>query len=395
MDVTGSNRSLDEALESLRRGVARRRRVSGIETRDRSGIFSPSRSELAIEAARDSSLVGETPPPLTRHGRLVRAFGRRAARVLFGLTRGARDDQNAFNVASVDALAEANRSIETGKAEVREEFADAIERKTEALRDLIAAQGREIERLQRALGRPAALRDRLSSTTPSENARFDPSRLREHLGEDHTAASERARAYAESFVGCGRIVDLACGDSAFLRACRDHDLEAYGVDLDAGSVARGRSAGLEVIEEDVFSHLESQADGSLGGAFCAQFVEHLLPHELFDLIDLLSRKLRPGARLVLETLNPECLQVLYRWYWLDPTHQRLVHPELLGLLLKSTGFTAVERTDLPPPAGYARIPPLPSSDEALPGRRQEFDRAIDHLNQLLFSSTDYFVSAVR
>ena len=393
MDVTGSDRSLDEALESLRREVARHRRVGGIESGDRSGIPSPSTYEFAIEAARNSSLVGETPPPLARHGRLVRAFGRRAARILFGLTRGARDDQNAFNVASVDALAEANRSIETGKAEIREEFAHALERKTEPLRDLIAAQSREIERLQRALGRPTALRDRLSSTTPFQNARFDPSRLREHLGEDHPASSEQARAYAESFVGCGRIVDLACGDSAFLRACREYNLEAYGVDLDGKSVARGRKAGLEIAAEDVFSHLESQADGSLGGAFCAQFVEHLLPHELFDLIDLLSRKLRPGARLVVETLNPECLQVLYRWYWLDPTHQRLVHPELLTLLLETVGFTTVEKTDLPPPAGYARIPALPGSAEAGPGH--EFDRAIDHLNKLLFSSTDYFVSAVR
>lgn len=395
MDVTGPHRSLDEALESLREEIARRRRLDVPEAGEQIHDSGAPGYESAIEAARVASLVGETPPPLARRGRTVRALGRHAARVVLGLSRGAREDQNAFNLASVDAMAEFGRALETARAEIREELADATERKIRPLQDLITAQAEEIDRLQRALGRPATLRKRLATETPSQQARFHPSRLRDQLGVDDTASTERARSYAEEFVESGRILDLACGNSAFLRACRDRGLEAYGVDLDGETAARAREAGLEIVEADVFSHLESTEDASLGGVFCAQFIEHLLPHELFDLIDLLSRKVRPGGRVVLETLNPECLQVLYRWFWIDPTHQRLVHPELLSMLLETSGFTSVENIYLPPPSGYARLPALPTGPDEDPGPRQEFDRAVHHLNQLLFSSTDYFVKAIR
>ena len=53
-------------------------------------------------------------------------------------------------------------------------------------------------------------------------------------------------------------------------------------------------------------YLSSAEDGSLGGIFAAQVVEHLEPSYLLRFLDLAFAKLNPGGTLVLETLNPAC-----------------------------------------------------------------------------------------
>ena len=66
------------------------------------------------------------------------------------------------------------------------------------------------------------------------------------------------------------------------------------------------------------SYLASLPDGSLGGLFAAQVVEHLEPDYLMRFLDAAYHKLRPGSKIVLETINPACwLRVLLE---LHPRH---------------------------------------------------------------------------
>jgi SAM-dependent methyltransferase len=152
---------------------------------------------------------------------------------------------------------------------------------------------------------------------------------------------ERQRPYVDDFRDAAPVVDLGCGRGEFLGLLRDAGVEARGVDADADMVAYARGEGLDVTQADVLAYLESLEDASLGGIFAAQLVEHLPPATLLRLLELATRKLRPGGLLVAETINPLSPLAL-RAYFADLTHAQPLVPETLVLLAKQAGFRDVQ-----------------------------------------------------
>jgi SAM-dependent methyltransferase len=208
------------------------------------------------------------------------------------------------------------------------------------------------------------------------------------------AIKDRQRRYVAYFDGCDGVLDVGCGRGEFLHLLRGAGISAQGVDLDEDLVLWCQERGLAVRCMDALAYLAELPDGELGGIFCAQVVEHLRTDDLLRFVDLAFRKLRPHGRIVIETLNPESLLVLYRWFWMDLTHERLVHPETLQFLLRSGGFQDVTCHFVPPPPGPLHIPPLQFAHDP-PPQLQEFNAATQYLNQLLYASFDYAVVAVR
>lgn len=221
---------------------------------------------------------------------------------------------------------------------------------------------------------------------------FDYAEFEDRFRGGERTIREHLRRYKRHFQR-GPVLELGCGRGEFLELMREAGVCASGVDLSPEMVARCRGKGLDVTCADAIEHLEQTADGSLGGIFSAQFLEHLTAAETRRLLVAAWRKLRPGAVLVAETLNPEALMVQYRWFWLDPTHVRLLHPEGLRFALEAAGFSAVQCHCLQPPEGPLRIPPLVPRD-GIPAP-DEFNRATDYLNRLLFSGNEYYAVAIR
>ena len=85
------------------------------------------------------------------------------------------------------------------------------------------------------------------------------------------------RAYVEDFRDAAPVLDVGCGRGEFLELLREAGIEARGVDADADMVAYARGEGLEVEQADALDHFATLGDGSLGGVFLAQVVEHLPP----------------------------------------------------------------------------------------------------------------------
>ena len=103
-----------------------------------------------------------------------------------------------------------------------------------------------------------------------------------------------------------------------------------------------RQQGLDATERTRSPYLRAQPDGSLGGLFAAQVVEHLEPRYLTRLLDAAFDKLRPGAPIVLETINPACWFAFFESYIRDITHVRPLHPDTLKYLLIASGFQHVD-----------------------------------------------------
>jgi SAM-dependent methyltransferase len=214
---------------------------------------------------------------------------------------------------------------------------------------------------------------------------FDYVAFEERFRGDEALIRHRQREYLDYFLGKANVLDIGCGRGEFLELLRDHGIAATGIESDPGMFSACQNKGLTVVNQDLFAFLESQPDASWGGIFCSQVIEHLPPGGQFRLVDLVYRKLQDQGVVVVETINPECLYALARNFYLDPTHVRPVHPEMLRFALETCGFLRVELKF----SAAAHDRPLPQLTLAEPADSKQFNDALARIQSLLFGFQDY------
>jgi len=398
-----------------------------------------------LERAAQVADIGTTVPLFPHLRPLRRAVAQFSARVILYFLRLVTVDQRQFNrvllraVGTLDREAQAVRSqverqaqatasrdalttirselharllaVEAAVPERDRWFADLAERDSghaRAIADLraavaylraqIADRDRRIDALLAEVGgTPVIARDTPAApppTAPTGTAgAFDSWAFAQAFhGDEESIKANQAR-YVRYFAS-GDVLDVGCGRGEFLELLRDAGIRARGVDLSNEMVLRCREKRLDVIKADALAYLEALPDATLGGIFAGQVIEHLATPAIQTFLHLAYRKLRPDGVLVIETLNPECLLVHYRWFWMDLTHVRLIHPETLKFLLVTIGFRDFEGVLIGSREAAPLIPPLtlPAGDAAT---LADFNAATDHLNRLLHSNPDYALIARR
>ncbi len=149
---------------------------------------------------------------------------------------------------------------------------------------------------------------------------------------------DRQRRYLSLLGDREPVLDIGCGRGEFLDLLRERGLEYAGIDPDPDMVGRCREKGHERVKvADANSYLEKCADDSIGAIFCAQVIEHMPYQELLRFYELGRRKLRPGGLFILETVNPHSVPAL-KTFWVDPTHQHPLFPEVALALCEINGF---------------------------------------------------------
>lgn len=184
--------------------------------------------------------------------------------------------------------------------------------------------------------------------------------------------SRAALAHYAQFFPAGPVLELACGRGEFLDLLRDAGVAARGVDLDEGMVERATAAGHEVELGDAIPALERVEPGTLGGVFCAHFLEHLVPDDVARVYAAAARALRPGGAFVAVVPSAASLSVLGYDFWRDPTHVRFYDPVLLAFFAAQAGLEVTEsggnpRNDPGPPPSLVPMSfePVPALSESL------------------------------
>lgn len=204
---------------------------------------------------------------------------------------------------------------------------------------------------------------------------------------------ERQEVYRELFRGRAPVLDIGCGRGEFLELLKAAGVEAYGIEINEQMMLVCREKGLDVRHEDAYAHMEGLPNGSLGGIFAGQVVEHLPTNRLSDFARLAMQKLQPGGCLVAETPNPLCVWAMTQHFYMDLSHTRPLHPRAVAFLFEMAGFEHVEIRfmNLTPEAERLRLPEWAGAEgqEAFQVLREDLER----LNRLLYGYQDYAIVA--
>jgi hypothetical protein len=157
-----------------------------------------------------------------------------------------------------------------------------------------------------------------------------------------------------------------------------------------------RKRGLDVRQEGILEHLAGLPEGSLGGIFCAQVVEHLDSADVIRFFELAWSALAEGGVLTVETLNPRSLATFTNALYVDLGHLRPLHPLTLTFLADRVGFRdiGVRYSSPIPEAGRLRELPV-TGDERLRPLVSLMNENLQRIDQILFGPQDFAVVARR
>jgi SAM-dependent methyltransferase len=212
-----------------------------------------------------------------------------------------------------------------------------------------------------------------------------------HFRGDAEEIKARYRDLAARLAGCSPVLDIGFGRGEFLELLGELDVDAIGIEVDQGMVDSARNRGLRAEVGRAFEYLSALDDASLGGLVMIQVIEHLAPQQAVDIVRLAADKVRPGGKVIIETVNPTSLITYANAFWVDPDHVRPVHPTFLRFLFGEAGFANVELLDRSPVAPDESLELLPGDDELTKRLNANFER----INALVFGPQDYAIVATR
>jgi len=234
--------------------------------------------------------------------------------------------------------------------------------------------------------------DRLVAEDKVNNYDFDYFLFEQRFRGSREDIKKRQEIYIPYFAGKSDVLDFGCGRGEFVELLLENGVITQGIDLNPDMVAYCQDRGLPVIQADGLEYLKLQDDNSLGGLFAAQVIEHLTTTEMIQMIRIAFNKLKSGGCLILETVNLQTLLIFANQFYMDPSHNKPVHPETLKFILQSEGFKEIQFI-FSSPVKERFVPPL--QIESTKSNVQEFNAGINNINNLLFGNQDYAVIAYK
>jgi 2-polyprenyl-3-methyl-5-hydroxy-6-metoxy-1,4-benzoquinol methylase len=232
------------------------------------------------------------------------------------------------------------------------------------------------------------------------SARVPGSPISAWYSDDEVAAMRRGRPddvgrshrdLVEELIDSGPVLDLGAGRGDLVELLHELGVEASGIEPDPRLASMARGRGLDVGEGRPVEHLAAVPDLSLGGIVMINVIEYLPPQHVIDIVKLASEKVRPGGKVIVETVNPSSLASHADAPSVDLEPARPVHPSVLEFLFTEAGFRDFRRVDRSPVPEDETLELLPGDDEIAKRLNANFER----LNSTLFGARAYALIATR
>lgn len=170
--------------------------------------------------------------------------------------------------------------------------------------------------------------------------------LEDRFRGDRDQVAERQRTYLEHLgdkIDANHpLLDLGCGRGEWLKVLKHQGLSVIGVDGNSVCVTECQEGGLNVVHDDILSFLQKSDNASFGAVTLFQVFEHLPFGVLVEALREIHRVLTPSGVLIAEIPNSKNLRVGSGTFWIDPTHERPLFPDVLMFLAEQVGFEKVD-----------------------------------------------------
>ena len=224
--------------------------------------------------------------------------------------------------------------------------AEATAEAAATLRQEIAKLRREID----ALRVPFTNSTNISASATERTVQpVDPTiyaAIEEHFRGSQETISSRQRSYLPFLEKAKQenlpVLDLGCGRGEWLEILKSEGFACEGIDTNQVFLAECVEKGLNTTNIDLLSYLSSQGSPRFGAITLFQVAEHLPFNVLVEVFRAARKCLVPGGVFIVETPNAKNLRVGAGTFWIDPTHERPLYPELLEFLSQLVGFEKYE-----------------------------------------------------
>ena len=283
---------------------------------------------------------GETVPAAEPYLRSSSALRGAAKRGVFRLTRPAtrRSDRLATELAVVALeLAERLREVTVDIERARGDL-DRLDRAVAELR--ASAPGGD------ATGDGAPVVDDAYYWSFEQRMRGDASSVVARLRQYErfaVALREELPTHGESSESAQPLwLDLGCGLGEFCELVQEWGWRVHGVDNSPGAVDACRAKGIDATLAAVDGYLETRRGEAPGAISAIQLIEHIPRGEWIPLFERIYETLRPGGKMLIETINGLNPEAVASYFVADVTHTWPGHPETLRLMAEHAGFRSVE-----------------------------------------------------
>lgn len=138
------------------------------------------------------------------------------------------------------------------------------------------------------------------------------------------------------------FVEVGFGRGEFLDILRETGLKnTIGIETNKARVMEVQKKGYKAVAGDAVDFL-MQFRGEISGLSAFHVVEHMEFEEIFDLIYAAYQKLAENGLVIVETPNPENLQVGSYSFYIDHTHITKLPPKFLQSVFEYIGFSTVK-----------------------------------------------------
>lgn len=230
----------------------------------------------------------------------------------------------------------------------------------------------------------------VSTESENEYSCIDYFDFENHFRGSREAIKSVQQQYVKYFEGRKNVLDLGCGRGEFLELMKENNIEAVGVECYTEFAEYCKMKDLNVVEEDAIAYLAKQE--KVGGIFAGQLIEHLKFNQIVKLCELAYEKLEEGAYIILETPNPMSLAIYTHAFYMDPSHNKPIHPLTMEYFMRKVGFKDVEILFTDSSKYPVEIPALISDNIE---NIDAFNQSMKEVSQTLFGSQDYAIIGRR